>query len=73
MEKERCHFKMDCEFRTHCACSGNAHLLCTITFQTSDIFFVDKESHPACSAKTYFGDAHICLCPAKTSTSPLSL
>jgi hypothetical protein len=66
MEKERCHFMDDCEYRHKCACSGNAHLLCSLTYRVGDIFFVDKQTHPACVAKTYFGDAHICLCPAQS-------
>lgn len=69
MLKELCQFAGDCEFRNKCGCSGNAHLLCDITYQVGGIFFVEKETHPTCNAKTYFGDAHICLCPAKTSTS----
>jgi hypothetical protein len=29
---------------------------------------VEKETHPTCNAKTFFGDAHICLCAAKNNT-----
>lgn len=69
MEKEHCRFNNDCGFRHECSCSGNHHLLCDITYQVGGIFFVDKKTHPHCVAKTFFGDAHICLCPAKASNS----
>lgn len=68
MQEEQCQFEGACEFRNRCACSGNSQLLCDITYQVGGIFFVDKKLHPACVAKTSFGDAHICLCPAKTTT-----
>ncbi|MDO9081149.1 MAG: hypothetical protein Q7U44_10150 [Desulfuromonadales bacterium] len=68
MLKEPCHYDGDCEFRHKCACSGNQHLLCGVTYQLGGLFFVEKETHPTCNAKTFFGDAHICLCAAKNNT-----
>ncbi len=70
MQKDPCQFDGVCEFRPKCACSGNDHLLCKITYQVGGIYFVEKETHPVCNAKTFFGNAHICLCPAKTSAAP---
>lgn len=70
MPKKNCQFSGQCKFRDNCACSGNDHLLCNITHHIGDICFVDKQSNPTCNAKTYFGDAHICLCPAKTTSIP---
>lgn len=67
MQESSCQFNGDCEFRNKCACSGNDHLLCNVTYHVGGIFFVEKQAHPSCNAKTYFGDAHICLCPAKNS------
>lgn len=68
MSEEDCNFDGNCQFRNKCGCLGSHHRVCHTTYQTGGILFVDKESHPLCIAKTYFGDAHICLCPAKTNT-----
>lgn len=64
MQNKLCHFDGDCEFRSKCSCNGNNELRCHTTHQISGVNFIDKQSHPTCIAKSYFGNAHICLCPA---------
>lgn len=67
MDQELCSFTGTCEFRYKCSCHGQSYLFCKTAYQVGGLFFVDKLTHPNCIAKTFFGDAHICLCPAKNS------
>lgn len=65
MSEERCLYTGSCEFRNKCSCNGDAARFCKTTDRIGGLVFVEKGVHQQCVAKTYFGDTHICLCPAK--------
>jgi hypothetical protein len=69
MTEEGCAFTGDCAYRGKCACGGLDNHFCKITDRVGGLVFVEKSLHPNCSVKTYFGGAHICLCPAMLEIS----
>lgn len=69
MTEEGCAFTGDCAYRGKCACGGHTSHVCKITDKVGGLVFVEMSSHPNCIVKTYFGGAHICLCPAMYANS----